>query len=131
MADAISGENPAYGGNWMSRVTPEWKHTGTLSSWQVAQTGSYTGSLMCGTSRNIIGTDGRTTPRWPFATARLISFTVTSIGASGTMHCGMKRGLTAAHSSISQSLYACTHASSNSASASRPKVSPARPATDG
>jgi hypothetical protein len=28
---------------------------------------------MCGTSRSIIGTEGMTTPRWPFPTARLIS----------------------------------------------------------
>jgi hypothetical protein len=59
---------------------------------------------MCGSSRSIIGTDGITTPRCPRPTARLISFAAASTGASGTMHCGMKRGLSAAHSSISQSL---------------------------
>src|SRR6476620_7449930 len=119
IADAICGENPAYGGNWILRDAPEWKHTGTSSSWHVAHTGSYAGSLMCGTSRNSIGTEGMTTPRWHLPTARLISLTVASIGDSVTMHWGMKRGLVVAHSSIRKSLYACTQASSSPGSSRR------------
>src|SRR5919106_3922413 len=104
MAAESSGENPGYGGNWIARVAPAWKQTGISSSSQVAQIGSYTGSLMWGTSRSIMGTAGYTTPLCPLATARLISLTVASTGNSGTIHWGIKRGLALAHSSINQSL---------------------------
>src|SRR5713101_647015 len=74
---------------------------------------------------------GKITPRWPAATARLISLTAAATEDVGTIHCGTKRELAAAHSSISQSLYARTQSRSSSFSPITANVSPPTPATDG
>src|SRR5258706_8115887 len=103
-AAASAGFMSGGGGDCNSGEPPACKQTGTSNSSHTDQSESYSGPLMCGTLRKCIGKDGKITPRWPRATARLISAIAASTGQIGTRQCGMKRSLALAHSSISQSL---------------------------